>query len=166
MRTVLFDNQPYMRGWKEIRNGDCYAVVETGPAITAFPLRRGDDGDLEILLIKEHRLSGMERKSIGRFLKDCAVVEACRKALFDEAGIIGGRLCLLSKMTGFEIVRLPIIAFTVFDWLISANGRAERLIMTLDVAVHKVLSEEITELATVEGILRIDALAKRNQLDI
>ena len=116
-RTEIFNNPPYMLAWEEVLNGSRFTFVETGPAITTFPLKREKE-TLLLYLIKERRDTGeMELKSIGGY---CMVGEdyySCvKRKLLEEGGFDANidSIMYFGKCPGFNVIKLPINFYYVF----------------------------------------------------
>jgi hypothetical protein len=164
-KSELFNNQPYMSAWEEIRNGEKWTFVETGPAITVIPIRK-KGSSLEILLTQERRSNGKRvLKAVGQYLRGRATIEGTKQALLQEAGVTVSRLFVMcNEMVGFEVIRLPITILVGVNWQIVQEGTAQRVILSLDEAMEKVFQNKIGDQSTVDGLLRIDALYRRNRL--
>lgn len=164
-KTELFNNPPYMFAWEEMRNGEKWTFVETGPAITVVPIRRKGTA-LEILLTQERRSHGKRvLKAVGQYLRGRTPIEGAEQALLEEAGVTVSRLFILcNEMVGFEVIRLPITILLGIDWQIIKEGSAQRAILSLDEAIEKVFQNKIGDQSTVDCVLRIDALSRRNRL--
>jgi len=141
-RLELFNNPPYMRAWAEIYGEKIFAKARTGEAVVIIPIT--EDG--KVLLIEEYRESEEKTllKSIGGFLREASLEEACWKMMKAEAGIEGGVLTVqYTKMIGFDILQIPIAGVVVTGWKITGGGDGKVIEMTLDEAAEKVKNHNI-----------------------
>lgn len=168
-RERIFDNWPYMRGWREVIRGDVFTGIEVGPSAGLIPIRRLPDTTLELLLIREARLETAEPiiKEIGTFLRGSHAEPALHTSARTEAGIRCHRLHLLvSKMEGFTVIDLPISTYLGLDWTVIGDGTAERLPLSLDEAVELVLQQRVADQTAADAIMRIALLEARNRLPL
>ncbi|MDP3244354.1 MAG: hypothetical protein Q8M83_01705 [bacterium] len=168
-RRPLFDNWPFMRGWEELIGGDRFTYIEVGPSVSIIPIRRGANGKIEIVLIRERRIETSQPivKSAGGFLRERSLEDGARQIIFAETGIHCGQLYLLvPKMEGFTVIDLPIATFIGLDWTMEKEGSAERIIIPLSEAVDLVLKQEIPDQCNADAIMRLALLEQLGRLPI
>lgn len=169
VRTVLFDNWPYMRGWEEMYDGSRFTGITVGPCVSVIPIQRTADGSLEITLIREARLETEKPllKAVGGYLRDQPEVETAHRLLLAEAGLACKDLRLLiPKMEGFTVIELPIATYLALGCASVASVKAEIISLSLDEAVNMVLRQEIPDQCNTDAIMRIALLEIHRKLPL
>lgn len=152
----LFDNPPYMRARMKVIGGDTWTFVETGPAVAILPVRKALNGEIQVLLIRERRHSGLTLKMAGGYLRGKGVQEMAHSLLAEEAGVrTSGLYQLYSEMTGFEVVKLPISVLIADNWEVFQQGSAQREVVRLNDAIGEVLIGGVGDQCTTDALMRL-----------
>lgn len=168
-RKVLFDNSPYMVGWKETREGERFTGVTVGAGVSVIPIRRRTSGLIEITLIREPRLETKEPllKAAGGYLRGRTLEEAARQILHNEVGYACVHLhVLVSRMEGFTVIELPIATCLALECVPVAAVSSEICPLPLDEAIELVLEQKIPDQCNADAIMRIALLEARRRLPL
>lgn len=144
-------------------------IAQRVPTVSIFPIT--DDG--EIYLITQHRyILGKETLEAvaGTVEKDEKPLATAKRELLEEAGIIAHQWEELVRVDlAASYVRAQTFLFlakelTIGEQKLDDDENISVIKISLDEAVQKVLSGEITTASSIIGILWLDKLRKENKL--